>query len=299
MCGVIPMARQKINLGNRNESKIKTNNAQLKKLHDFLKYNRKQSDETVKNTLIYARAIITRYGHVDYTQETGRQLWNDWEVQGASEQTIRHVLHTLELMALCDGVTLKLERPKLIIKEVDYLSLPEIEAVLSAATNLRDTAILYVLFYCGLRATELIRLNIEDVDLLGRRLYIRGKTKTNRERIVVMTKECARAVSDWIDCRPTICDNVLFPNSYGGRLSRRALHDLVRHAGDRAGLADKKIYPHLLRHSCGTAMARSSVSLAVIQKQLGHSPRSVNVTMRYLGANLADVQEQIDQKFII
>jgi len=292
--------RKKINLGKVNSSRnglnIK-NNEILDQLYKFLKYQRGQSDTTIRNTMIYARAIINRYKKIEFTSEMGEQIWHDWESEGAAEPTIRHALHTLELIAQSQKIPLKLGKPKLPYKEVDFLSIPELRAVLSAADTIRDKAILYTLFYAGIRAMELCSLKRDALDLSGRRLYIRGKVKNKQERIIILRPECCEAIEEWLRIAPNDSDYI-FTNAYGGMLSRRALHDLVRHAGERAGI-DKHVYPHLLRHSCATTMVRSGVPLPVVQKHLGHSPKSFKVTMRYLHANMEDVQEAIDSKFVL
>ncbi|WP_424356665.1 tyrosine-type recombinase/integrase [Methanocella sp. MCL-LM] len=286
--------RNKINIGKFNGTP--NINVFLDKLYKHLKYDRGQSDNSINNSLIRARVLLTKYKPLQFTVEQGQTIWMDYEAAGAAPQTTRHMLHTLEQIAASQGVTLKLKKPKLIKKEVDYLSLPEVKAVIEAADNQRDVSIITLLFFSGVRASECTRINIDDLNIKTRILMIRGQTKNRKERPVVLTKECMKSVEEWLAIRPDVECNALFLNQYGERMTRSGLYKILHNAGLRAGL-DKPVYCHLMRHSCGSALVKSGVPINVTMKHLGHS--SINTTMRYVHANMQEVQELIDDRFVL
>ncbi|MBI2760524.1 MAG: tyrosine recombinase [Chloroflexi bacterium] len=139
--------------------------------------------------------------------------------------------------------------------------------------NLRDRAILEILYAAGVRVSELVGLNLSDVDLDAETLRVTGKG--NKQRIVLFGGPATRALRVYLrDGRPKLASGrpeaALLLNRDGGRLSVRAVQILVRRAGAAAGI-DARTHPHLLRHTFATHMLDGGADVRVVQELLGHA----------------------------
>lgn len=140
-------------------------------------------------------------------------------------------------------------------------------------TALRDRAILELLYATGVRVSELIGLNVTDVDLDNGLLRVTGKG--HKQRVVLFGAPAARALRAYLRYgRPALAGNrvepALFLNRGGGRLSVRAVQLLVRRAGAAAGIT-APTHPHLLRHTFATHMLDGGADVRVVQELLGHA----------------------------
>ncbi len=153
-------------------------------------------------------------------------------------------------------------------------------------TMIRDTAIMELLYGCGLRVAELVALDRSDVDLAER--WVRVAGKGNRERMVPMGRVAVAAVEAWIgELGETPDEGPLFPGKRGGRITVRTVHRIVTKAAARVGLAE--VTPHVLRHSFATHMLERGASLRVLQELLGHE--SLVTTQKYLKVTADQLKE--------
>ena len=141
--------------------------------------------------------------------------------------------------------------------------------------EIRDRAILELLYGCGFRVAELVALDWEDVDIKERWLRVRGKGE--KERLVPMGRFAQKALMDW---QAVLGKNSgpLFPGEGCERIAVRTVHRIVSRAAKRVGLVG--VSPHVLRHSFATHMLEGGASLRVLQELLGH--QSLVTTQRYL-----------------
>jgi integrase/recombinase XerD len=180
----------------------------------------------------------------------------------------------------------------------DTLSQAQVGALLDVAEGetpaaLRDQAMLEVLYAAGLRISELIDLDVDDVDLID--LTVRCIGKGSRERIVPLGRLASQAVDAWlVRGRPAMSPQspALFCNARGGRLSRQGGWKIVKRHADAAGLSDK-VSPHTLRHSFATHLVEGGADIRVVQELLGHS--SVNTTQVYTHTSQARLRSLYDQ----
>lgn len=150
--------------------------------------------------------------------------------------------------------------------------------------RLRDRAMLELLYASGARATELLGLDVDDIDGLdhseGGSVLLRGKG--GKERVVPLGRPACDAVSAYlVRARPALAVTggpALFVNSRGGRLSRQTLWNVVGDAARRTGLG-QDISPHSFRHSFATHLLDGGADIRVVQELLGHS--SVTTTQVY------------------
>jgi site-specific recombinase XerD len=184
---------------------------------------------------------------------------------------------------------------------VDFLTPPEVKAIL-AAPNLRtwsgrrDHAILLVAVQTGLRLSELTGLTHEDV-VLGVGAHIRVLGKGRKERCTPLTKQTVAVIKAWLK-EPPEGKSILFTNARGGRLSSDGVQYIlskhVRTASQSCpSLNDKRVTPHILRHTLAMELLQAGVDRAMIALWLGHE--SVETTQVYLHANLA-IKEKILQQ---
>jgi integrase/recombinase XerD len=162
----------------------------------------------------------------------------------------------------------------------------EVDALLGAVPGdgprpQRDRAILEMLYAGGLRISELVGLDLGDVDLYDGLVRVLGKG--SKERVVPLGRSAREAVGDYLTTgRPELAGRpstpALFLNARGGRLTRQGAWLIVRAAGDRAGLQGR-LYPHVLRHSCATHMLDRGADIRVVQELLGHA--SLSTTQVY------------------
>ena len=161
---------------------------------------------------------------------------------------------------------------------------------------LRDQAILYLLYYSGIRAQELVTLPIQSVYLRERAIRVLGKG--NKERIVPFSQDCQKVLKKYIEKeRPILVqkhielekrkpqeqksDDLLSPlffNANGGQLTTRGLEYILDAIEEKIGLF-VGLHPHILRHSFATHLLENGADLRVIQELLGHE--SINATQVY------------------
>jgi integrase/recombinase XerC len=165
-----------------------------------------------------------------------------------------------------------------------FMDRGEVEAVLatpdtSKTLGVRDRAILELLYATGMRLSELVGLNEEDVNLDAREAKVHGKG--SKERVVLMGQPTAEALREYLSkVRPRLVQkltNALFLNRYGGRLSRRSIEKIVlRYAAQAA--TRPGVHAHTFRHTFATHMIEGGADLRVVQELLGHaSPATTQI----------------------
>jgi integrase/recombinase XerC len=157
----------------------------------------------------------------------------------------------------------------------------------SAPLGRRDRAILELLYASGIRLSELVSLDLEDVDLSGRMVRVMGKGR--KERIVPFNQKTSAALRAWLKDRAGLTrGDALFVNARGGRLTGRSVQRLlaryVSGCSTRFGIS-----PHALRHSFATHLLQNGADLRAIQELLGHV--RLSTTQRYTHVNVAQLLE--------
>lgn len=172
------------------------------------------------------------------------------------------------------------------------LETPPIETWLGA----RDRAILETLYSTGIRVSELVALNMDDVDFLGEVIHIRGKGK--KERIAPISSAALQAIQHYMEFRnkrsqsnTNFDTRVLFVNKHGQRLSTRSVRRKMDKYLKMAGL-DPNISPHTLRHSFATHMLNNGADLRSVQELLGH--QSLSTTQVYTHLTTRKLKEVYD-----
>lgn len=164
--------------------------------------------------------------------------------------------------------------------------------------GLRDTAILEVLYGCGLRVSELAGLNLSSFDLIQGTLFVHGKGK--KQRLVPLGKMGAAALQAYLEERSFFRnkktgmqdEEAVFLSTRGCRLGVRRVQEIVQKYG-AVGAGLPGLHPHALRHACATHMLEGGADLRVIQDMLGHE--TVATTQRYTHLSARHVTEVYDR----
>ena len=158
----------------------------------------------------------------------------------------------------------------------------------------RDHAMLELLYATGIRVSELIGLDVGDVNLAGG--FIRCRSKT-RERIIPLYRTAIKALKDYMtDIRPRIIsgpdEQALFVNMNGERMSRQGFWKIIKYYQEKAEIS-KDITPHTLRHSFAVHLLENGADLRSIQEMLGHADiSSTQIYAHIIKKHLKDVYQK-------
>lgn len=189
--------------------------------------------------------------------------------------------------------------PKLPKKLPNFLYPEELKSLLEAPDQtsplgLRDGAILEVIYGTGLRVTEILRINLSDVDFDEGEIKVLGKG--SKERIVLFGSHARTALQKYLqEARPLLVPDknqrALFVNRRGGRLTSRSLERIICFYAKKAGIS-KKVTPHTLRHSFATHLLAGGADLRMVQELLGHV--SLSTTQVYTHITKERLKEVYD-----
>ncbi|MFC1988212.1 tyrosine recombinase XerC, partial [Chloroflexota bacterium] len=167
--------------------------------------------------------------------------------------------------------------PKLDRRLPSFLTIEEVTRLLEAADlttpqGQRDRAFMELLYASGLRVSELVSLDIEQVKLDDREIRVWGKG--SKERMVLMGEPATAALIHYInngrnELLGNKRGNAVFLNRYGGRLTERSVQSILEEYAVKSGIG-KRVYPHMLRHTFATHLLDGGADLRVVQELLGH-----------------------------
>ena len=197
---------------------------------------------------------------------------------------------TVKANLLADNTVQDPDSPKIPKTLPRYLSLEESRRLLSSIDSRnreRDYCIICIFLNCGLRISEIVGLNISDVRSDNLRVIGKG----SKERVVFLNDATAEAINAYLEIRKKI-DAVdkaaLFLSNRRTRISREAVHNLVKKSLLRAGLDAEKYSAHKLRHTAATLMLKNGVDVRTLQELLGHE--HLNTTQIYTHVDSSDLR---------
>lgn len=196
----------------------------------------------------------------------------------------------------------RIELAKLPERGLDLITPAELARLMEAARgteekNLRDSAILELLFSTGLRVSELCALN-SDIDLTQESLSVRGKG--DKVRVVFISPTAKNAVTAYLKARKDMAEalfvNVPIGKSIPSRLTPRSVERIIKQCAIKAGIT-KKVTPHVLRHVFATDLLSNGADIRSVQQLLGHA--SINTTQIYThitDSHLRDIHKKFHGK---
>lgn len=188
--------------------------------------------------------------------------------------------------------------PKIPRRLPKFLTIPEMESLLAMPKgvdmlSLRDKAAMEMIYAAGLRVSELVGLNVADVDMVDRRVRVMGKGR--KERLLPVGEAASTALNVYLDQRAMVAktsEKALFVNRRGGRLTTRSVERMIRKYLRDAGI-NKPVTPHVLRHTFATHLLDRGADLRGIQELLGHA--SLSTTQKYTHVTVQKLAEVYDK----
>ena len=285
---------------------------QLKYFFDFLENDKKLSDNTLqsykrdlKQFQRYIEACEINYNHVkeedikDYIkelQEEGKKASSISRCIASIRSFYQFVLKRKKIKV---DPTANIQSPKIEKRVPSVLTSKEVELLLDQPKDVdlkgtRDKAMLEFAYATGMRVTEIISLNIDDVNL--EEGYVTCKTG-NKQRTIPLGTMSLNALKEYVDdARDVLIKNddekALFVNVNGGRLTRQGFWKIIKYYKEQAHIT-KDITPHVLRHSFATHLLQNGADLKAIQTMLGHSDiSSTQVYMQFQDEGLKNIYKK-------
>ena len=286
---------------------------QLKQFFKFLEEDKKVSKNTLqsyKRDLEQFKTYITlkeiKYNKVE-EKDIQEYLQYLVEKQNKKPSTISRMIasirsfyqYELKNKKIKSDPTEKIQSPKVEKKVPCVLTSSEVELLLSQPGDsdlkgIRDKAMLEFAYATGMKVTEIISLNIEDIDLKNAMVVCRSK---NRQRNIPLGKMALNAVKEYMNGARNVLvksddEKALFVNLNGRRLTRQGFWKIIKFYQEQAHI-DKDITPHTLRHSFATHLLQNGAELKAIQTMLGHSDiSSTQVYMQFQNDGINDIYKK-------
>lgn len=195
---------------------------------------------------------------------------------------------------------LNIKSPRIERKALEYLTVEEVDKLLSlpddSLRGIRDRAILELLYATGIRVTELIEANLEDLNM--RMGFITCAGEQSKARIIPIGRPARAALETYIyDAREKLLkeksdEKALFVNYYGQRITRQGLWKILKEYGKRGNL-EHKLTPNIIRNSFAVHMIQNGADLKSLQELLGHE--DISATQIYLTATKNRIKDVYDK----
>ena len=282
---------------------------QIKLFLDFLKNDKKLSDNTLQsyrrdieqyekyvneNQINYLKATDeTIVGYMDYLRKEDKKESTISRNLASTRSFYQFLIRSKKIKK---DPTMTIESPKVEKRVPSILTSKEVELLLDQPKDVdlkgtRDKAMLEFAYATGMRVTEMISLNLDDVRLDEGYVVCRGKNKSRNFPLGSMS---LKALKEYIEeARPYLIKNedeeALFVNVNGTRLTRQGFWKIVKFYKEQAHI-NKEITPHILRHSFATHLLQNGADLKAIQTMLGHS--DISSTQVYMQVQDAGIKNE-------
>lgn len=264
----------------------------LLKLEEHLKL-RNYSKETAKSYLIHVKKYLEflkekREEKPDF-QNAKKYILKKLEHNEPS--SVHHTIFSIEyFFKNIIGEKIYIPKPKRNKKIPEILTLEEIRKMIGYTFNIKHRLIIKTLYGCGLRVSEIINLEKEDINFNEGLVHIR-LAKGKRDRFVKLPESLREELKSYCKLNS---DKILFPSNRGGKLTKKTIGKIVENSAKKAGIK-KDVYPHLLRHSFATHLLENGTDLRIIQKLLGHSDiKTTQIYTQISQANIKNIKSPLD-----
>jgi len=284
----------------------------IKKFLEFVKVDKKLSNNTFES---YQRDILQYKEYINenkiqYSKATNEEITNYLEYLNdlnKKPSTISRHLASIRLFyqyllknkIVKEDPTKGIQAPKIEKKAPSILTSQEVSLLLEQPNgedlkSIRDKAMLEIAYATGMRVTEIISLNIDDVDLETLSVICKNE---NKQRIIPLGKMSIKALQEYIvTARPNLIkdenEKALFVNINGRRLTRQGFWKIIKFYKEQAHITTE-ITPHVLRHSFATHLLQNGADLKSIQTMLGHSDiSSTQVYMQFQDDSIKNIYKK-------
>ena len=288
----------------------------IMRYEDYLIHTKHASDNTVASYMRDLRQYASYLGSegidvLDADQDVVSGYMNSMKANGKSAATISRALASIKSLYIFAVQNREIEENPIHNIKIDkaekklpqILTGKEVELLLqqpkvTEMKGCRDKAMLEVLYATGIRVSELINLNVDDVSITGGFIRCESGGKT---RIIPLYPEAVQALHTYMDdvrlkMLATPSEHSLFVNVSGERMSRQGFWKIIKYYQEKAQI-DKDITPHTLRHSFAAHLLENGADLRSIQEMLGHSDiSSTQVYAHLVKQNLKSVYNKYHPK---
>ena len=285
----------------------------MEQFEAYLKNEKKMSANTVQ---AYVRDVrhfddfVKSRGLMDVSEASNAEVvafLMNLKTAGRSRSTVNRKLASIRTFfdylqksgSVSDNPTEDIKSPKIEKREIEFLSIEEIERLLSLPDythkGIRDRAILELLYATGIRATELIQMKTADVNL--RMGFVKCDGTHSKARIIPMGRLCRKAMEDYmLDVREKMLrgkeSDVLFVNYIGEPLTRQGLWKVMKEYGEAAGL-NISLTPQIIRNSFAVHMLQNGADVKSLQELMGHE--DIAATQAYLAVTKNRIKDVYDK----
>ena len=285
----------------------------MEQFEAYLKNEKKMSANTVQ---AYVRDVrhfddfVKSRGLMDVSEASNAEVvafLMNLKTAGRSRSTVNRKLASIRTFfdylqksgSVSDNPTEDIKSPKIEKREIEFLSIEEIERLLSLPDDthkgIRDRAILELLYATGIRATELIQMKTADVNL--RMGFVKCDGTHSKARIIPMGRLCRKAMEDYmLDVREKMLrgkeSDVLFVNYIGEPLTRQGLWKVMKEYGEAAGF-NISLTPQIIRNSFAVHMLQNGADVKSLQELMGHE--DIAATQAYLAVTKNRIKDVYDK----
>lgn len=284
---------------------------------DFIDYLQKERRMS-KNTLEAYKRDVQEFvafegsrGMTDLLETSSTEIiafLHSLKMSGKSAATVNRKLASIRAFfnflinsgLIHNNPTAEIKSPKIERKNLEFLTIEEVDKLLSqpddSVRGVRDRAILEVLYATGIRVSELIDADLEDLNM--RMGFITCAGEHSRARIVPLGRPARAALENYIyeARKQLIKDNTeekaLFVNYYGKRITRQGLWKVLKEYGAKAGI-EKRLTPNIIRNSFAVHMLQNGADLKSLQELMGHE--DITATQAYLSVTKNRIKDVYDK----
>lgn len=286
-------------------------------IKDFVEYLQKERRMS-KNTLEAYKRDVQEFvsfegsrGMTNLLETSSTEIvafLHNLKISGKSAATVNRKLASVRAFfnflinsgLIQNNPTADIRSPKIERKELEYLTIEEVDRLLSTPDDslrgIRDRAILEVLYATGIRVSELIDANLEDINM--RMGFITCAGEHSKARIVPLGRPARAALENYIyEGRKQLVkendeEKALFVNYYGKRITRQGLWKILKEYGEKAAI-DKRLTPNIMRNSFAVHMLQNGADLKSLQELMGHE--DLTATQAYLSVTKNRIKDVYDK----
>lgn len=288
---------------NRSEKTIESYYIDMRLFLRYIKENilREKNTDIIGDVPFSAIAAITLADVYEYLNYSAEERGNNDKTRARKISALKSFYKAassgkLASFHLEKNPLINLDVPSPRRAQPKYLNLEDGKRLLASVDSSdefyqRDFCMLMLFLNCGMRLSELVGINLTDIDLSDRTLRLLGKG--NKERIIHINGGCAEAIAAYIAVRPESGEQALFLSKRGTRITGRRVEQIVTNAIERIGMGGRGLSTHKLRHTAATLMYQyGNVDPMVLKEILGHANVSTTEIYTHLtNENIRDAME--------
>jgi integrase/recombinase XerD len=237
----------------------------LSELEEHLKL-KNYSPNTIKTYIIHVKKYLDYIQNKTPDTQTAKSyILKKLEIDNPS--SVHHTIFAIEyFFKNILNQNIKIPKPKRNKTIPIILTSEEISSMINSTKNIKHKLIIKLLYGCGLRVSEIINLKKSDLNFEEELIHIK-LSKGKKDRFVKLPSSIKNELISYTNISES---EILFPSNRSGKLTKKSIGQIVQNSAKKSAI-QKRVYPHLLRHSFATHLLEQGTDLRIIQKLLGHS----------------------------